>query len=88
MGSREELVNAVSDDEGEEMDMEVVDALAKNMIEGMQRKEVSGPNMVGAFVLASVITMLEDGFDEHSVYETIVGMIGTMLREPEPYDDE
>lgn len=89
MSTANDLVNSVLgnepelETEEEEIDMEVADTLARNMIEGMQRKKVSNTDAVGSYVLAAVITMLEDGLDDHDIYATIVTMTGEMLREPE-----
>lgn len=87
MSTSEDLVNSVleneEEEEEEEVDFEIADFLARNMIEGMQRKEISNVNSVGSYVLAATMTLLEDGLDEHDVYSTIVSLIGEMLREPE-----
>lgn len=86
MDTSKELVNAIgieSETEDEEVNMELADALARNMIDGMRRKNVSSTDSIGAFVLAAVIVMLEEGFDDHDVYSTMVSLTGEMLREPE-----
>jgi len=86
MDTSKELVNAIGlevEQEDEEVNMELADALARNMIDGMQRKKVSNTDSIGSFVLAAVILMLEEGFDDHDVYSTMVQLTGEMLREPE-----
>lgn len=85
MDTSKELVNAIGleEEQDDEVNMELADALARNMIEGVQRKKVSATDSIGAFVLAAVILMLEEGLDDHDVYSAMVSLTGEMLREPE-----
>lgn len=93
MGTREELVNVVREDDDEveveeEIDFEVADALSKNILEGLERKEVSATNGSAALVLAAATLLFEDGLDDHDIYATVVSLVGLALRAPEDEEEE